>query len=141
MAAGAEIHLSLPSATKELDSREIEYLAGREVPELPGLALRQNSVGAGTVTVFGTATITVTTTATAPLPVSVVTPFPRASGQASNLPGQGAVTTFFENNDTQAAPTRPWMVTASETGRYQASYLGLLLWAAGLLVLDYVHGY
>lgn len=139
MATGANIHLGFASVTEQLDSREIEYLAGRDLPEVPGLQLRQNSADGFTYPAWATATVTVTTTA--PLPVSVVTPFPGASGQAGNLPAQGSMTTLFENNNTEAIPTRPWMVTASETGRQQPSHIGLLFWAAGLLVLDYAHGY
>jgi hypothetical protein len=145
VASGAEIHMGFPSVTEKLDSREIEYLAGRELPEVPGLQLRQDSADGNTITAWATATVTVTLTTNGPLPVTMVTPFtlpsPGPGGQAGDPQGQGPVTTFFESNHTQAAPTRPWMVTANEMGRNRPSYLGLFLWAAGLLVLDYTQGY
>lgn len=131
--------MGFPTVTEQLDNREVEYLAGRELPEVPGIQLRQNSVDGNTVTVWGT--VTVTTTATAPLPVTIVTPFPKAVGQAGNVPGQGPMTSFFDANDTQAAPTRPWMVTVSNTGRHLPSFLGLFISLTGLLVLDYARGY
>lgn len=137
MATGAAIHMGFPTVTERLDNREVEYLAGRELPEVPGLQLRQNSVDGNTVTIWGT--VTVTTTATAPLPVTIVTPFPKASAQAGQ--GQGSVTPFFDANNTQATPTRPWMVTTSKTGRHQPSYLGLFVSVIGMLVLDYAQGY
>jgi hypothetical protein len=144
MAAGAEIRLGFPATvTEQLDTREVEYLEGRELPDVPGLHLRQNSVGGYTFTTWATATVTVTISTNVPLPVTVVTPMPVMSGQVRNLPGQGSelATTILEVNKTDAVPTRPWMVTVSDTARRQPSYFGLFLWAVGLLVADYAHGY
>lgn len=138
MASGAEIRLGFPTVADKLESRELEYLAGRELPEIPGLQLRQESAGGYTYTTWATTTVTIITTA--PLPVTVVTPFPNANQQAGNIPGNGPVT-VFDTNNTQASPTRPWMVTASETERHLPSYLGLFVCVTTLLVLDYSHGY
>ncbi|KAK9775158.1 putative SURF1-like protein [Seiridium cardinale] len=131
MTASAEIHVGFPTVTEQLDNREEEYLAGQELPEVPGLQLRQDSAGPYTYTVWATATVTTTTNG--PLPVTIVTPFSTpiagTGAQSSNLPGLGPVTSFFEANSTQATSTRPWMITASETGRHLPSYLGLIVWA------------
>ncbi|KAM0816310.1 hypothetical protein AB5N19_02112 [Seiridium cardinale] len=142
MTASAEIHVGFPTVTEQLDNREEEYLAGQELPEVPGLQLRQDSAGPYTYTVWATATVTTTTNG--PLPVTIVTPFSTpiagTGAQSSNLPGLGPVTSFFEANSTQATSTRPWMITASETGRHLPSYLGLIVWAVSLFILDYAHG-
>ncbi|KAK6086106.1 aspartyl-trna synthetase [Seiridium cupressi] len=142
MTASAEIHVGFPTVTEQLDSREEEYLAGQELPEVPGLQLRQDSAGPYTYTVWATATVTTTTNG--PLPVTIVThfstPISGTGAQPSNLPGLGPVTSFFEANSTQATSTRPWMITASETGRHLPSCVGLIVWAVSLFILDYAHG-
>jgi hypothetical protein len=68
-----------------LQAREVEYLAGRKVPDVPGLHLRQDSAGP----VGLTTTTWVTATATVTGGVLSVTPFPGATGQAGNGNGDG----------------------------------------------------
>ncbi|KAI1879997.1 hypothetical protein JX265_001618 [Neoarthrinium moseri] len=187
IASGAEIHMEASnSADPELlRAREVEYLAGRELPEVPGLQLRQDSAGGQgfgpTTTTTAWVTTTGTVTAAGNTSPMGVTPFPGASGQAGNTPGNGnggvgpiltitnlvtvtttvnsggllpafsmpelgsshdagggpIITPFVGPNASSAAPTRPWMVTASETAeRHRPSYVGLMLWASAMLALD-----
>ncbi|ETS84263.1 hypothetical protein PFICI_02288 [Pestalotiopsis fici W106-1] len=150
IASGADINLGFTSATakEQLDGREVEYLEGRELPEVPGLQLRQDSAGPNTVTAWATTTITMTiTTNGVPMPVTTVTPFPApfpgASGQAGNIPGQaqGPVTSAPEPVGPEPSATKPWMVTVNETSKLRPLNWSLLLWTAGLLAMSYLCGY
>ncbi|KAK6206130.1 hypothetical protein LQW54_007850 [Pestalotiopsis sp. IQ-011] len=147
MTSGADIHLGFAGATvkEQLDGREVEYLEGRELPEVPGLQLRQDSAGPDTVTAWATATITITiTTNGIPLPVTTVTPFPApfpdASGQAGNLPTQQSPVTSAPET-VAAQPSKPWMVTVNGTPSLRPSQLTLILCAVSFLALGHVHGY
>lgn len=72
---------------KLLHEREVRYLAGRrDLPEIPGLHLRQDSVGPPD---FPGLTTTTWVTATATITGIIVTPFPGATGQAGNGNGNG----------------------------------------------------
>jgi len=52
MAVGAKIYMVAPGSVNEelLRMREADYLAGRQLPEVPGLQLRQESIPVTTVT-------------------------------------------------------------------------------------------
>jgi hypothetical protein len=181
IASGADIHLAAATEVDEslLHAREVEYLAGRELPQIPGLQLRQESAGGQG---FGpTATVWVTMTTTVTAGGLVVTPFaggnnagtsnagggqigpgpgltvtltttvtvtttlagnslPQVSladvGSHDSNVGGGPITSYLDANHT-AAPTRPWLVTVSETSeRQRPSRVGLILWAATVLALD-----
>lgn len=177
IATGADIHMTAAMEADQslLHAREVEYLAGRELPEVPGLQLRQESAGGQgfgfTTTVWVTTTVTVTTGALGVTPFitggSAPTNNPNAGGigpgftvtltvtvtailPGNSLPqislanfgshdaniGGGPITSYPVVNGT-ATPTRPWLVTTSETReRRRPSRIGLLLCAAAMLVLD-----
>ncbi|KAH9895514.1 hypothetical protein F4778DRAFT_783871 [Xylariomycetidae sp. FL2044] len=124
MSKGAEIYMVAPGGINEetLKAREDDYLAGRQLAEVPGLQLRQESVGL---------VPTVTTTTTTCITV-------RATDPPSPTP-------FFESNlpdPTATSMNRPWMVTASGAGHTRTSYAGLVLWIIFVLFQDYrINGY
>ncbi|KAI8957819.1 hypothetical protein F5Y11DRAFT_65655 [Daldinia sp. FL1419] len=135
MSFGAEIYMVAPGMvdTELLRSREEDYLARREVKEIPGLQLRQESVaGAG----MGM-TITVTTTVTDFITVSYSL-FTYTSTPLTPSP-------FLETTQAAAAVTtssisRPWVIPVSEGtegARSRPSFFGLVLWVAFVLMLDY----
>ncbi|KAH8661896.1 hypothetical protein BX600DRAFT_305056 [Xylariales sp. PMI_506] len=86
---GAEIYMATSSSAniELLNTRELEYLAGRDLPDIPGLHLRQDSVGVEGSSVTSTAWITITATFTESLafPNSIgITPIPGSTDQAEN---------------------------------------------------------
>ncbi|KAI1120183.1 hypothetical protein F5Y10DRAFT_273313 [Nemania abortiva] len=120
MDVGAEIYMVAPGFINEemLRVREADYLAGRQLPEVPGLQLRQESVPVTTVTTTFTDHITLTMTLS-PSP----TPFLTSSPESSSI-------------------NRPWVITQSNSSRFKASFSGLVLWIATVLLQDYwLNGY
>ncbi|KAI1272695.1 hypothetical protein F5Y07DRAFT_287924 [Xylaria sp. FL0933] len=120
MEVGADIYMVAPGFINEelLRVREADYLAGRQLPEIPGIQLRQESVSAVTVTTTFTDHITLTITLS-PTP----TPFLTSSPQSSSI-------------------NRPWVITQSDSSRVEASFSGLVLWIAVVLLHDYwINGY
>ncbi|KAI1080551.1 hypothetical protein F5B20DRAFT_103368 [Whalleya microplaca] len=123
---GAEIYMVAPGVVSGelLRSREADYLAGREVADVPGLHLRQESI-VGTATVTTTMTFSVTV-AGSPITTSALVPAP-----------------FFESSDNNSNATtttssyRPWIVSTSGTNDSRASFSGLVLWISLLLIQDY----
>ncbi|KAI0125073.1 hypothetical protein BJ170DRAFT_685943 [Xylariales sp. AK1849] len=82
------------------------------------------------------ATVTNTILATTTVGGGAFAPSSSIPNLGSQNAGPIAVTSFQNLNNT-ATPTRPWMVTASETvERHRPSFVGLLLWAAAMLALD-----
>ncbi|KAI0096397.1 hypothetical protein GGR51DRAFT_30911 [Nemania sp. FL0031] len=117
---GAEIYMVAPGFINEefLRVREADYLAGRQLPEVPGLQLRQESIPVTTVTTTFTDQITLTITMS-PSP----TPFLTSSPESSSI-------------------NRPWVITQSNSSRFKASFSGLVLWFATVLLQDYwLNGY
>ncbi|RYC60344.1 hypothetical protein CHU98_g5868 [Xylaria longipes] len=120
MDVGAEIYMVAPGYINEelLRVREADYLAGRQLPEIPGIQLRQESVPATTVTTTLTDHFTMTIT-WSPTP----TPFLTSSPQSTSI-------------------NRPWVITQSNSTRLQTSFSGLVLWIAIVLLQDYgINGY
>ncbi|KAI0468956.1 hypothetical protein F4859DRAFT_192426 [Xylaria cf. heliscus] len=113
MDAGAEIYMVAPGFINEelLRVREADYLAGRQLPEIPGIQLRQESVTAITVTTTLTEHFTTTCSQTP-------TPFLTSSPQSTSI-------------------NRPWVITQSNSTRFQTSFSGLVLWIAIVLLQDY----
>ncbi|KAI1323955.1 hypothetical protein F5Y16DRAFT_326226 [Xylariaceae sp. FL0255] len=120
MDAGAEIYMVAPGPVNMelLRAREVNYLAGRQLPEVSGLQIRQESVAITTVTM--TFTDHATLTLTPPPPPS---PMP-----TSSLTGNPSSSSF----------TRPWVLTQSRSSHLEASYSGLVLWIAVVLLQDYL---
>jgi hypothetical protein len=117
-----------------LHAREEDYLAGRSSPQVPGLQLRQESVGSpqmiSTVTLTiiteapGGATVTQTVTETADTPAHAFsTAAPIALMREAS-------------NTTVADAYRPWLVNTSTGLQLRASFTGLVSWFAVLLALD-----
>ncbi|KAI0403092.1 hypothetical protein F4802DRAFT_324322 [Xylaria palmicola] len=120
MDAGAEIYMVAPGFVNEelLRAREADYLAGRQLPEIPGLQMRQESVPVTTVTTTFTDHVTMTLT-WSPSP----TPFLTSSPQSTSI-------------------NRPWVITQSDSSRLHASFCGLVLWIIVVLLQDYwINGY
>ncbi|KAI0509250.1 hypothetical protein F5B22DRAFT_658670 [Xylaria bambusicola] len=116
MEVGAEIHMVAPGFINQelLRVREADYLAGRQLAEIPGIQLRQESAPAvQTFTTTCTEHITLTITMS-PTP----TPFLTSSPESSSI-------------------NRPWVITQSESSRVEASFSGLVLWIAIVLLQDY----
>lgn len=133
MSLGAEIYMVAPGRVDSelLRSREDDYLAGREVADVPSLHLRQESIGGQALTT------TVTTTVTAYITVSYspVTYYPNPTLSA-----------FLESSEaaevTATSATRPWVIPVSQAVRSNPSFFGLVLWIAMVLTLDYqMNGY
>ncbi|KAI1460103.1 hypothetical protein F4805DRAFT_418152 [Annulohypoxylon moriforme] len=131
MNLGAEIHM-VPPGTVDIEllrSREADYLAGREVKNLPGMQLRQASIiGFGETT-----TVTTMVTAIVTVPYSPIT--------ASPTP-----TAFLETTSaaelTSTSISRPWIIPVSRGLRAEPSYFGLVVWVCVVLIMDYwVNGY
>ncbi|KAI2632828.1 hypothetical protein GGS21DRAFT_491333 [Xylaria nigripes] len=121
---GAEIYMVAPVLVNEelLRVREADYLAGRQLPEIPGLQIRQESVPAATVA-------TVTTTITDQLTFTLtMTPTP---------------TPFLTDSSPESSSiNRPWIITQSHSSHFRASFAGLVLWVAIVLLQDYwINGY
>ncbi|KAI1811665.1 hypothetical protein GGS20DRAFT_88341 [Poronia punctata] len=112
---GAEIHMVAPGSLDNelLREREIDYLAGRQLPEVPGLQIRQESIPVATVTATHTESFTWTVTWS---PTPTLAPFLSADPVASSI-------------------DRPWVVTQSDSTRHEASFCGLVLWFAVVLLL------
>ncbi|KAI0390675.1 hypothetical protein F5Y17DRAFT_468777 [Xylariaceae sp. FL0594] len=122
MALGAKIYMVAPGTVNDdvLRLREADYLAGREVADVPGLQLRQESVPATTVTTTYTEHLTWTVTLT-PTP----TPYP-----------------FLPADPVASSINRPWVITQSDSSRSRSSFSGLVLWVALVLLQDYwMNGY
>ncbi|KAI0192821.1 hypothetical protein F4808DRAFT_453379 [Astrocystis sublimbata] len=122
MDVGAEIHMVAPGSVNGelLRVREADYLAGRQLPELPGLQLRQESIAITTVTTTFTDQVTATIT-WSPSP----TPAP-----------------FLGSSPDSTSISRPWVITTSNSTRLQKSFSGLVLWIALVLLQDYmINGY
>ncbi|KAI1499973.1 hypothetical protein F5X99DRAFT_430051 [Biscogniauxia marginata] len=153
MAAGAEIHMVAPGTVDHelLRAREADYLAGRQtLPEVPGLQLRQESVGGGgdggAGGAGGASPMTVTTTVT-----ELVTQQPQQQPQPQDVSSSPAITPFVAPSPITPAPDltatsspdRPWMITRSGSSRPQASsFLGLVLCFAFIILQDYwINGY
>ncbi|KAI1748822.1 hypothetical protein F4782DRAFT_534101 [Xylaria castorea] len=120
MDVGAEIYMVAPGFINEelLRVREADYLAGRQLPEIPGIQLRQESVPVTTVTTTHTDHFTMTIT-WSPTP----TPFLTSSPQSTSI-------------------NRPWVITQSNSTRLHTSFSGLVLWIAIVLLQDYwINGY
>ncbi|KAI0410900.1 hypothetical protein F5X98DRAFT_384612 [Xylaria grammica] len=115
MEVGADIYMVAPGFIDEelLRVREADYLAGRQLPEIPGIQLRQESVPVITVTTTFTDHVTLTITLSPSL-----TPFLTSSPQSSSI-------------------NRPWVITQSDSSRFKASFSGLVLWIAVVLLHDY----
>ncbi|KAI1632343.1 hypothetical protein F4809DRAFT_656566 [Biscogniauxia mediterranea] len=160
LATGAEIYMVAPGSAVDrelLRAREAAYLSGREpLPEVPGLQLRQESVGGAGPgpgpAVVATTTVTVLVPVP-PTPSPEQDQDPNASARAGA--GAGAITPFAGPTPTPtpteapaAAATssldRPWMITRSVAARPPAasSFAGLVLWLGVVLVQDYwINGY
>ncbi|KAJ8109154.1 hypothetical protein ONZ43_g6211 [Nemania bipapillata] len=120
MDVGAEIYMVAPGFVNEelLRVREADYLAGRQLPEVPGIQLRQESIPVVTVTTTFTDQITLTMTLS-PSP----TPFLTSSPESSSI-------------------NRPWVITQSDSSHLKASFAGLVLWITLVLLQDYwMNGY
>ncbi|KAI3321487.1 hypothetical protein HD806DRAFT_523967 [Xylariaceae sp. AK1471] len=120
MEVGAEIHMVAPGSINDelLHVREADYLAGRQLSEIPGLQLRQESIPFATVTATFTDHVTLTVSFS-PTP----TPFLTASPVTTSI-------------------SRPWVITQSDSSRLKASFSGLVLWIAVVLLQDYwINGY
>jgi hypothetical protein len=120
MEVGAEIHMVAPGSINDdlLQVREANYLAGRQLPEIPGFQIRQESIPVTTVTATFTDHVTLTVSIS-PTPTSLLTANP--------------VTTSI---------SRPWAITRSDSSRFEASFSGLVLWIAIVLLQDYwTNGY
>ncbi|KAI3330620.1 hypothetical protein F4824DRAFT_331632 [Ustulina deusta] len=115
MEVGAEIYMVAPGFINEdlLRVREADYLAGHQLPEIPGIQLRQESVPVVTVTTTFTDRLTLTITLS-PTP----TPFLTSSPESSSI-------------------NRPWVITQSDSSRVGASFSGLVLWIVAVLLQDY----
>ncbi|KAI8627867.1 hypothetical protein F5Y19DRAFT_477038 [Xylariaceae sp. FL1651] len=119
MAVGAEIYMVAPGSVNDelLRAREADYLAGRQLPEIPGLPLPQESVPFTTVTTTFTDHVTLTLTLSPTL-------------------------TPFLSSDPTSSINRPWVITQSGSSRFKASFSGLVLWIAIVLLQDYwINGY
>ncbi|KAI1140682.1 hypothetical protein F5Y05DRAFT_282340 [Hypoxylon sp. FL0543] len=132
MSLGAEIYMVAPGrvGNELLKSREEDYLAGREVADVPGLQLRQESIaGIGPTT-------TVTTTVTDFITVSY-----------SPVTYSPTLSEFLETSQaaevTTTSASRPWVIPVSQGARYESSsFFGLVMWIVFVLVLDYwMNGY
>ncbi|KAI1736301.1 hypothetical protein F4680DRAFT_461203 [Xylaria scruposa] len=120
MDVGAEIYMVAPGFINEelLRVREADYLAGRQLPDIPGLQLPTESVPVTTVTTTFTDHLTMTIT-WSPTP----TPFLTSSPQSTSI-------------------NRPWVITQSNSTRFQTSFSGLVLWISIVLLQDYwINGY
>ncbi|KAI1186123.1 hypothetical protein F5B17DRAFT_441290 [Nemania serpens] len=113
---GADIYMVAPGFINEelLRMREADYLAGRQLPEVPGIQLRQESVSVATVTTTFVDHVTLTLTMSPPPP----TPFLTSSPETSSI-------------------NRPWVITQSDSSRFKASFSGFVLWFAIVLLQDY----
>ncbi|KAI1825003.1 hypothetical protein F4861DRAFT_538455 [Xylaria intraflava] len=121
MEVGADIYMVAPGFINEelLRVREADYLAGRQLPEVPGLQLRQESIPVATVTTTLTDHLTFTITMS-PTP----TPF------------------LTDSSPESSSISRPWMITQSNSSRFRTSFSGLVLWIAIVLLQDYwINGY
>lgn len=116
MEVGADIYMVAPGFLSEelLRVREADYLAGRRLPEIPGIQLRQESVSVATVTTTFIDHVTLTLTVSPPPP----TPFLTSSPESSSI-------------------NRPWVITQSDSSRFKASFSGFVLWFAIVLLQDY----
>lgn len=116
MEVGADIYMVAPGFIDEelLRVREADYLAGRQLPEIPGIQLRQESVSVATVTTTFIDHVTLTLTMSPPPP----TPFLTSSPESSSI-------------------NRPWVITQSDSSRFKASFSGFVLWFAIVLLQDY----
>ncbi|KAI0600636.1 hypothetical protein F4775DRAFT_590193 [Biscogniauxia sp. FL1348] len=158
LATGAEIYMVAPGSAVDrelLRAREAEYLSGRQgdaLPEVPGLQLRQESVGGGGAGGAGAGLTTVTTTVTdfVPLPTPTPTPMPSPESDQDPNAGTGSITPFAEpppptaTTTATSSPDRPWMITRSVAAvrPRAASFSGLVLWLGVVLVQDYwINGY
>ncbi|KAI0173618.1 hypothetical protein GGR52DRAFT_543780 [Hypoxylon sp. FL1284] len=126
MSLGAEIYMVAPGTVENglLRSREEDYLAGREVKDVPGLQLRQESIAG-----FGqTTTITTTVTNFFTISYSPITMSPTPS-------------IFLQNSQaaevTATSVSRPWIVPLSPAARVLPSFFGLVVWIAVVLAFDY----
>ncbi|KAF3064311.1 hypothetical protein GL218_02454 [Daldinia childiae] len=132
MSFGAEIYMAAPGTVNDelLRSREEDYLAGREVEEVPHLQLRQESVaGIGT-------TITVTTTVTDFITVS----YSLITYTSNHLTPSPFLETSQAAEVTTTSSSRPWVIPVSEAtegARSRPSFFGLVLWVTFVIMLDY----
>ncbi|OTA87547.1 hypothetical protein M434DRAFT_375440 [Hypoxylon sp. CO27-5] len=126
MSLGAQIYMVAPGRVDNelLKSREEDYLAGREVANVPGLQLRQESIaGAGHTT-----TITTTVTDFITVSYSPVTYSPTLSAFLETSQAAEVTTT---------SASRPWVIPVSQGVRSESSFFGLVMWIAFVLILDY----
>ncbi|KAI2610432.1 hypothetical protein GGR54DRAFT_643465 [Hypoxylon sp. NC1633] len=127
MSLGAEIHMVAPGIVNDelLRSREEDYLAGREVAEVPGLHLRQESIAGIGLTTTTTTTVTdFITVSYSPVTYSPTpSAFPDTTGAAEATP--------------TATASRPWVIPMSQATRSRPSFFGLVMWLSLVLVLDY----
>lgn len=137
MNLGAEVYMVPPSTVNDelLRSREKDYLAGRQVADVPGLQLRQESIAG-----FGqTATITTTVTDFVTVSYSPVTFAPAPSMFSDGSPAAEVTATAIA---TATSASRPWIVPLSAAARSRPSFFGLVLWLLSVLVLDiWMNGY
>ncbi|KAI1116599.1 hypothetical protein F5Y14DRAFT_439740 [Nemania sp. NC0429] len=116
MEVGADIYMVAPGFINEelLRVREADYLAGRQLAEVPGIQLRQESISVATVTTTFVDHVTLTLTISPPPP----TPFLTSSPETTSI-------------------NRPWVITQSDSSRFQASFSSFVLWIAVVLLQDY----
>ncbi|KAI1092919.1 hypothetical protein F5B19DRAFT_178339 [Rostrohypoxylon terebratum] len=131
MNPGAKIYTLAPGSVdiELLRPREGDYLASREVANVPGMQLRQASVVEYGETTAVTTMIKAVVTVSIP-PVTV----PRTPQTP---------TSYFETALTSLAATtsasRPWAIRAT---RMDPSYFGLVVWVMVVVGMDYwVNGY
>lgn len=115
MKVGAEIYMVAPGSIndKALRVREADYLSGRPLAEIPGVQLRQESNTVATITATVTADHTFTLTL-----APTHTPFMTADPVSTSI-------------------NRPWVITQSDSSRFKASFSGMVLWIAIVLLQDY----
>ncbi|KAI1772718.1 hypothetical protein F4818DRAFT_444101 [Hypoxylon cercidicola] len=126
MRLGAEIYMVAPGTVDNglLQSREEDYLAGREVKDVPGLQLRQESIaGFGPTTTVTTTVTNFITVAYSPITVTPITSVLVQDTQAAEI--------------TATSASRPWIVPLSPAARSQPSFFGLVIWISLVLALDY----
>ncbi|KAI0883848.1 uncharacterized protein GGS22DRAFT_189819 [Annulohypoxylon maeteangense] len=130
MSLGAEIYMVAPVTVDNelLRSREDDYLAGREVANLPGMQLRQESIAFGETTTVTTMVTAIVTVSYSPTTIS---PTPTAFLETTSL---AVVST--------TSVSRPWIIPVSRALRMEPSYFGLVVWVCVVVIMDYwVNGY
>jgi hypothetical protein len=118
-----------------LKAREDDYLAGRPLTDVPGLKLRQESVGPmGGEPIMS---VTATTTVTFYTPLSFPTPTPFFAS-SKNSAGNGSDLGVAGGADIATYATRPWLVSSNKAmpRSNNPSNIGLVVWMALLIAQD-----